>query len=128
MDVNHVSSIVRHAVCILSFCKCYIAFPILTLNTLFSSFVDNSAAARKHAVAFVQAIRTWNNRNFAKGLSRERPAQERMDILEMLYGRMVDIVAREPSERRYDIVEHLVTVAKEMEVRTMANGDGVNCA
>ena len=101
---------------------------MLILNTPFSSFVDNSAAARTHAVAFVQAIRTWNNRNFAKALSRERSAQERMDILEMLYGRLVEVVAREPAERRYDMVEHLVTVAKEMEVRTMANGDGVNCA
>ena len=76
----------------------------------------------------MNAIRTWNNRNFAKGLSRERPAQERTDILEMLYGRLVDIVAKAPAERRYDIVEHLVTVAKEGGVKTILNGVKVNAA
>ena len=78
--------------------------------------VDDSATARIHAVSFMQSIRTWSNRLFTIGLSRERKVEERKRILDELYSRFVDEVAAAPADRGSDQVDLFVTVAKTSEV------------
>ncbi|KAI0220000.1 hypothetical protein LSAT2_028461 [Lamellibrachia satsuma] len=78
-----------------------------------SNIQGDSVAARAHAVSSVQSIRTWNNRIYANGLSKERTVEERKKILDELFRRLVDQVAMAPAERGTELVEHFVTVAKE---------------
>ena len=78
--------------------------------------VDESATARTHAVSFMQYLRTWSNRTFMTGLSRERKVEERKRILDELYSRFVDEVAVAPADRGNNHVDLFVTVAKTSEV------------
>ena len=78
--------------------------------------VDDSATARTHAVSFMQSIRTWSNRLFTIGLSRERKVEERKRILDELYSRFVDEVVVAPADRGSDQFDLFVTVAKTSEV------------
>ena len=75
-------------------------------------FVDDKTAARKNAVSFVHSIRTWSNRIFATGLSKERTVDERKKILDELFRRLVDQVAMAPADRGFPYLDHFVTVAK----------------
>ena len=75
-------------------------------------FLQGKAAARAHAVSIVKCIRTWSNRIFTTGLSKERNVNERKKILDELYSRLVDLVAQSPGDRSYDYVNLFVTVAK----------------
>ncbi|KAI0221600.1 hypothetical protein LSAT2_027098 [Lamellibrachia satsuma] len=70
------------------------------------------AAARAHAVSIVKCIRTWSNRIFTTGLSKERNLNERKKILDELYSRLVDLVAQSPGDGCYDYFYIFVTVAK----------------
>ena len=78
--------------------------------------VDDPATARTHAISFMQSIRTWSNRTFMTGLSRERKVEERKRILDELYSRFVDEVAVAPADRGMNLVDLFVTVAKTSEV------------
>ena len=78
--------------------------------------VDDSATARTHAVSFVQSIRAWSNRIFATGLSNQRNVEERKKILDELYCRLVDEVAKAPADRGCSRVDNFVIVAKTGEV------------
>ena len=84
------------------------------INCLFGffRFVDDPAAARAHAISFVQSTRTWSNHIFATGLSKERNVEDREEILDEFYRRLVDQVAMAPAEWGIDIAVHFVTVAK----------------
>ncbi|KAI0212239.1 hypothetical protein LSAT2_002854 [Lamellibrachia satsuma] len=73
---------------------------------------DDSATARIHAVSFVQSIRAWSNRVFATGLSNQRNVEERKKILDELYCRLVDEVAKAPADRGCSRVDDFVIVAK----------------
>ena len=79
-------------------------------------FSVDDAAAKKHALSFVQWIRTWSNRTFTTGLSSERNSEEKENILDEMFRRLVDQVAIAPADRGYNRVDHFVTVAKIGEV------------
>ena len=69
---------------------------IITFNLLIFSYVADKAAARAHAVSTVKYIRTWSNRIFMTGLSKERNVDEQKKILDELFRRLVDPVAQSP--------------------------------
>ena len=79
-------------------------------------FLDDASAARAHAVSVVQSIRTWSNRMFTTGLSRERNVEERKKILDEFYRRLVDQVAMVPADRGSDYAVNFVTVVKTSQV------------
>ncbi|KAI0211854.1 hypothetical protein LSAT2_003284 [Lamellibrachia satsuma] len=79
---------------------------------LMSNIQDDASAARAHAISVVQSIRTWSNRMFTTGLSRERNIDERKKILDEFYRRLVDQVAMAPADRGSDYAVNFVTVAK----------------
>ena len=74
-------------------------------------FVDKTGA-RKHASSFVQSIRTWSNVAFAMGLSSERNSDEKANLLDELFRRLVDQVAVAPADRGHENVIHFITIAK----------------
>ncbi|KAK2171992.1 hypothetical protein NP493_1006g00035 [Ridgeia piscesae] len=80
------------------------------------SIKQDDAAAKKHALSFVQWIRTWSNRTFTTGLSSDRNSEEKENILDEMFSRLVDQVAIAPADRGYSRVDHFVSVAKIGEV------------
>ncbi|KAI0227875.1 hypothetical protein LSAT2_021635 [Lamellibrachia satsuma] len=79
---------------------------------LISNKPDDSAAARSHAVSFVQSARTCTNRIFVTGLSKERNVKGRERILDEFYSRLVDQVAMAPADWGIDAAVYFVTAAK----------------
>ena len=84
--------------------------------------LGDSAAAKAQAVSSVQSMRTWNNRIFANGLSKERNVDERKAIVDELFRRLVDQVAMAPADRGSELMEHFVTVTKTGQVWEAISG------
>ena len=65
--------------------------------------------AEKFARDYIPTLRSWSEPVFAAGLSRSRPAQERMTILDTFFGRYEKAVASAPEGHGMDYIHiHLV--------------------
>jgi hypothetical protein len=74
------------------------------------AFVGHRDAAR-FARDYIPTLRSWSEPTFASGLSSNRPAQERSEILDEFYHRYERLVAESPAGHGMDYIHiHLVCV------------------
>ncbi len=72
---------------------------------------DGDAAA--FAKSYIPTIRSWNESTFHGGLSPDRPAQERREIIEAYYGTYEALVRAAPEGHGMDYVHAYMTIRKE---------------
>jgi SAM-dependent methyltransferase len=74
------------------------------------AFAEHKDAAR-FARDYIPTLRSWSEPTFASGLSQDRPAAERMAILDEFFGRYEKAVAASPNGHGMDYIHvHLICV------------------
>jgi hypothetical protein len=66
----------------------------------------------RFAREYVPTLRSWSEATFANGLSSDRSPHERLAVLDELYGRYEQLVAKDPEGHGMDLVDILMTCVK----------------
>ena len=74
--------------------------------------LNKSMSSREFAASYIPTLRSWSETVFLNALNRERPAEEKADLIDHYYQQYEDLVAHNPTGHSMDYVHCYLAIEK----------------